>query len=285
MARTIEDYGNPIVATSHSAMLELAVTLAAYRDALVLIGGWVPYLLLQRYQQPENPYRHIGSIDIDWVVDSDRIDEQAYDTIVKRIKERGYVPSETSLFSFQKKVKSQIDGKPYTIETDFLTSAPARGEGRMHRHRSIQNDLTARTLEGASVVLENCCEISISGVLPNGAKHETSILVADVLGFLTTKGLALGDRYKEKDAYDIYSVLANYKGGPLTVAQEVRGHLGNQHTERAVQRIQEWFGERAALGPAAVADFFRDERGEARKRRITDAHQVALRFLEELGMA
>jgi len=40
------DYGEPVTRASFSALMELGTVLGSYRDALVLVGGWVPYFLL-----------------------------------------------------------------------------------------------------------------------------------------------------------------------------------------------------------------------------------------------
>lgn len=40
MPRLSTDYDRPLVEASRSALLELAISLGAYRDALVLVGGW-----------------------------------------------------------------------------------------------------------------------------------------------------------------------------------------------------------------------------------------------------
>ena len=42
MTRLAPDYASDIVAASRAALLELALTLRRYDDALVLVGGWVP---------------------------------------------------------------------------------------------------------------------------------------------------------------------------------------------------------------------------------------------------
>ena len=87
MARVSTDYESPLVEASRSALLELALSLRAYRDSLVLVGGWAPYFLLRDHQQPDNPFVHIGSIDIDLAVDPDRIDPREYATIEELITE------------------------------------------------------------------------------------------------------------------------------------------------------------------------------------------------------
>jgi hypothetical protein len=64
--------------------------LGAYREALVLIGGWAPYLILERFGDPAGAaaFAHVGSIDIDFVVDPAIIDTAHYGTIVERLTER-----------------------------------------------------------------------------------------------------------------------------------------------------------------------------------------------------
>ena len=73
--RSAKTYPSGITSASKAVLLEVATTLRAYRDALVLIGGWVPYLLLQKHRLLEKPFDHVGSIDIDLAVDSEKIEE------------------------------------------------------------------------------------------------------------------------------------------------------------------------------------------------------------------
>jgi hypothetical protein len=56
-------------------------------------------------------------------------------------------------------------------------------------------------------------KVSVKGKLPDGALDEVQVQVASVVPFLVMKGMALEDRRKAKDAYDIYFVLHNYPGG------------------------------------------------------------------------
>jgi hypothetical protein len=50
MPRTVADFGREIGEASLSVLLELWTTLGAYRNAMVLIGGWAPYFILKQYQ-------------------------------------------------------------------------------------------------------------------------------------------------------------------------------------------------------------------------------------------
>ena len=57
---TIRNYAEEIVEAARSVLLELGRLLGEYMDEIVVVGGWVPELLL-----PQDQARHVGSIDVD----------------------------------------------------------------------------------------------------------------------------------------------------------------------------------------------------------------------------
>lgn len=63
------------------------------------------------------------------------------------------------------------------------------------------------------IVFDHLFTYKLEGKLPQGAYNEVEIQVADPVAILTMKGIVLGVRYSEKDAYDIYSVVSHYKNG------------------------------------------------------------------------
>jgi hypothetical protein len=85
MKRVESSYSRPIVEASRSALLELSLGLRSYADALVLVGGWVPYFLLRDHRASDSEFEHVGSIDIDLVVDPDKIGADEYATIIEII--------------------------------------------------------------------------------------------------------------------------------------------------------------------------------------------------------
>ena len=85
------DYTEALTSASHSALAELALTLKSYKKSFVLVGGWVPYFLIEEFGRED--FRHVGSIDIDLAVDPDKIDQDAYATIIELVQRRGYVQS------------------------------------------------------------------------------------------------------------------------------------------------------------------------------------------------
>ena len=183
--RTAEDYGDDITAASLSGLAELMTALGAYRDALVLIGGWAPFIIVERFGEPgafqadafqadafQTAFEHVGSIDIDLVVDPDAVDAERYATIVDTLVGRGWQPTTDSRFQFERVIT---------------------GQGRSRRHRAVQRDLQARTLEGAEVALSHWFWHERHARLPDGVDARVRFKVVDVVGSLVLKGFAIGD--------------------------------------------------------------------------------------------
>ncbi len=287
MRRTVDDFGGGIGEASLSVLLELWTILGTYREAMVLIGGWAPYFILKQYQEPDNPFQHVGSIDIDVVLNPAAVGPREYATIAELIVRRGYRPRLNRLgkpieFAFERDTAPpQATGRA-VVEVDFL--APEYGgTGRGRRHQVIQDDLLARKARGADVVFEHNFPFRIAGILPNGAEASVEIQVADVVGCLTTKGIAIGQRYAEKDAYDIYAVVANYKNGPRDAAAEVAPVLDNGLVQEAVGNIADKFQTIRSPGPAWVADFLGTNPPE-QERIMADAYARVATFLETLKL-
>jgi len=280
--RTRESYEPANVRIAHSAILEVASALQSYKDAMVLIGGWVPYLLLERHQRTGNPFRHVGSMDSDWVLDPRFVDSQRYETIVEALARRGFVQSKDSLFRLEKKGFTET-GTEITVAVDFLTEVVPKGQGSRHRHRELQPGLRARTTEAAEIALEHFATIELEGELPGGGHLTVPIQMADVAGSIGTKGLALGGRFAEKDCYDLYALIANYGDGPVDAAAQMRLFINEPLLKASLEHIHRWFKDIGSAGPVAVANFFPNVVGEARERIVRDAFQSLSRFLRELG--
>lgn len=296
--RRASDYQDGITAASRSGLAEVMTTLGAYRDALVLIGGWAPYLILEQFGERgafqadafqadafQVGFVHVGSIDIDLVVDPDVVDAERYATIVDLLLDRGYEPGADSLFQFQKTIRSPRDGQDYLIGVDFLTPKPLPGQGRRHRHRQIQRDLRARTLEGADVALTHWFWYELEARLPDRSQARVRFRVADLVGSLTLKGIAIGERYAEKDAYDIYALCAHYHGGPPAVAEVLRPFLGEAAAVgRGLRSICERFRAAEAEGPTWVATFLGGGDPETEARTRQDAFMTVHEVCRLLGI-
>jgi len=260
--RTVDEYHSTITSASKSVLLEVMTILKSYRESIVLIGGWVPYFLLQEHKPEGINFTHVGSIDIDLVIDPDIIDEARYETIVRTLLNRGYQPSEKILYQFERTVTSDIDNREYTVGIDFLTPQLPKGRGKTHRHRQIQPDLRARNLKGAEIALELNQKIPLVGILPEDGKTKLDFKVASLASFFALKGFAFGERYREKDAYDLYALCDYYKDGPVSVAKEVKPKKEIDIVRRGLKAIRDRFRSSEAEGPSWVVKFMaiRDEK-------------------------
>ena len=95
MAVTHRDYSADLVEAARSVLLELIRLLGEYRDDIVVVGGWVPQLIL-----PQTPKQHIGSIDVDLALNHRNLQEAGYSTIQALLLGRGYEPDPRQPFIF-----------------------------------------------------------------------------------------------------------------------------------------------------------------------------------------
>lgn len=95
----------------------------------------------------------------------------------------------------------------------------------------------------------------MSGVLPNASLDTATVQVASLDSFLVMKGIALADRMKEKDAYDIYFCIRIFPGGLEAVVDELKPSLPNSLVLEGLQNIAKLFASPDHFGPSAVADF------------------------------
>jgi hypothetical protein len=279
------DHGGEIARLSLSVYLELMTILGAYREALVLVGGWAPYFILERFGREDIGFRHVGSIDIDVAVNPRLVSPDDYASIVERLERRGYRQrfdkrGQPIPFIFEREVSLGEGRGTHVIEVDLL--APEYGgTGKSHRHQRVQHDLLARKARGCDVVFDHCFDYELTGGLPDGAKNTVRVKIVDVVGCLTMKGIVLGERYHEKDAYDLYSVITYYEGGPRGTAQAVKPHLGNALVREGIDTIAEKFESIRSVGPVGVARFLASDSGE-RERITADAFVSVSEFIKAL---
>src|SRR3989338_1384881 len=127
MERFLTHFANDEAHISQSILLELMTILGRYRDALYLVGGWAPYFLLEQFQTKDNPFEHIGSIDIDLVIDFTKISDAEYTSIVESLEKRGYPARKNRHgriipFSFARTIRG------ITVAIDFLAGEYGRSE-------------------------------------------------------------------------------------------------------------------------------------------------------------
>lgn len=239
------DYSEELVEAAYRVLLELVRILGEYREDIVVIGGWVPQLLIN----VEN--RHVGSIDVDIAVNHQTVSEAGYQTILRALQSHGYRQSEKQPFIFFRNI--EVKGELIDVEVDFLAGEYG-GTGRGRRTQKAQ-DMRFRKARGADLAFLMPERIRISGELPGGGKDSAEIQVASISTLIVMKSFAMRDRLKEKDAWDIYYCLKHYSGGTDAIVKEFT-KLGNSNlVSEAVTILSEKFKSIDAVGPVHVADF------------------------------
>lgn len=264
MAVTFRDYSEDLVEAAHSVLLELVRLLGEYRDDLVVVGGWVPQLIL-----PDQPLRHVGSIDVDLAFNHRNLRDAGYATIQRLLLARGYVQDHRQPFIFHRTVT--VAGNPIQVQVDFL-AGEYDGTGQAHRTQRVHEG-RARKARGCDLAFDLFIETEIRGELPDGGADQAIVRVSSVVAFLVMKGMALHDRLKEKDAWDIYFTLTNFPGGLDTLAQQIRPHIGHGLVQEGLRKIAAKFATVAHVGPKFVADFEDVQEPSDRAALLRDAYE------------
>lgn len=271
---TRADYPKDEVEACLSVMVEVMTVLGEFRDSIALVGGWVPYFLIE-----EKGEEHTGSLDIDIAFDFEKISDDTYRTILQLLEARGYEQGDQP-FIFKRPV--QVKGRNHvTVEINLLARVYG-GTGKAHRTQRVQ-DVRARKTRGCDLVFQHTFPARLSWEMPDGARNEVVMKVAGVVPFLVMKGMVLWDRYKEKDAYDIYFSVLHYPGGIRELAKTFEPFKANHLVLEGLSKIKAKFNDVNAAGPVWVANFLEiddEEHKELIKRDTFERVNTLLEALE-----
>jgi hypothetical protein len=183
-------------------------------------------------------------------------------------------------------VTSEVDEKRYTIKIDFLCPLTDKtgSVSAKHRHRLIQPGLKARNLRGAEVSFISNQKIELSGILPDNGQTTLEFKMVSLAGFMALKGIAFGDRYKEKDAYDIYVLCDYYKEGPTSVAKEIKNFKDNPIVKEGLLAVKERFRAVDAEGPYWVANFMASTDSAAKERMRQRSFMIVNETIRKIGV-
>ena len=145
-------------------------------------------------------------------------------------------------------------------------------------------DMQPRKARGVDLAFEEPQIVKIRGSLPDGGDDVVEIQVASMPAFLVMKGMALKDRLKEKDAWDIYYCVQFYKGGIDYLIEEFRPMLEHGLVIEALGNIAEKFASPTAIGSTHVADFYEIADASEREFIQRDAYERINYLLRELGI-
>lgn len=223
---------------SRAVLIEVMNVLGAFRQEIVLVGGWVPDLLY--------PNRgHMGSLDVDLAISREALGASVYQTILNRMVQAGYT-HHTSPTHFTK----PVPGVENPVKVDLIGGQYAGGSKSTTVH---VNELELSTLRGLDLAFEISQEIEISGQMPDGTENTVRARIVRPEGYILVKAFALDERQKERDAYDIHFILRNYRPDIESLARRVRPLLANGLAQEGYSILKAKFAKLESVGPSWAA--------------------------------
>jgi hypothetical protein len=273
MVTSRKDYGFDEVSAAKSILIEIMHILGDYKEQIILVGGWVPEILF-----PKSLIPHVGSNDVDILLNHNEIDNQGYKTIKRLLENRGYIQSDEQPFIFYKTVNTK-NGIDVKVEVDFL-AGEYLGTGKNGRTQKVQ-DMRPRKVRGGDFAFSNTENIRLQGKLPNGADDQVSFKIVSLPAFIVMKGIALKARLKEKDAWDIYFCLMQFEDRIKDITVQFKDFLDNKIVIESLKNLKESFISVNGVGPTMIADFEEVE-GEERELLKRDSYERINKFLSLL---
>src|SRR5947199_10364274 len=74
------DYSDRQIEAAHRVLVDVGQVLGSFEDSLVVVGGWVPDLLMEAVEET-----HVGSIDVDLALDAEKLADGRYAELLKTL--------------------------------------------------------------------------------------------------------------------------------------------------------------------------------------------------------
>jgi len=270
------DYTERQTEAARRVLVDVGQVLASFTDSIVLVGGWVPDLLI-----PEPAEHHVGSIDVDIALDAAKLMDGRYAELLSLLLDtRRYEPGEKEFQLFT--MVDLKDGEdPVRVDVDFL--APQGLDLRVAKSRRKLKDFRVLQADGCSEAFHEPQIITIDGQMVNGAKNSVELRVASLPDFLLMKCFALNGRDKPKDAYDICYCLEHAPGGAEAIATAWNQRSGETNVEEAVAILRQKFAAVDAYGPMQVVEFHQSSDGAEAEIEARRAFELVRKLLGMLN--
>jgi hypothetical protein len=200
------DYDDRTTLAVKSVLIEIGQILGSFKGKFAVIGGAVPWLLLNNEEMP-----HVGSIDVDLSLDPEALGDGEYATLVEALMDHGYEKRpKLRRFQLVRSVSAKDGGPAIDVIVDFLMPRDAE---IVKNTPPLLADFAVQKADGADLALRFYQLVAIDGPMPDGGTNRVEIAICSIPALLAMKGHALRGRLKQKDAYDIYYCIRNHRRG------------------------------------------------------------------------
>jgi len=246
--QSANDYDDRTTQAAKSVLVEIGQILGSFRGKFAIIGGSVPWLLLESEDMP-----HVGTLDVDLSLDAEALGDGEYATLVEALMAQGYNQREGfRRFQLVRTVPAQDGGQPIDIVVDFLMP---RDADIVKNSPPLVADFAVQKADGADLALRFHQLVAVEAMMPNGGHNRVELAVCSIPALLAMKGHALNGRLKQKDAYDVYYCIRNYPGGVAALAEDCRPLLKHRNAVDGYTFINAKFETPDSFGPTCVRRF------------------------------
>ena len=244
-----DGYGTEQLSLVRRTCLYMATRLGDLLDEIVVVGGLVPYLLVDQEDLPSGLEPHAGTMDLDMGLALAILNRERYRELGARLRDAGFEPAVNEQGNLR--LQTWTGRTPHPVRVDFLippTDEAGGGGALLH----IESDLAAIVTPGLELAFQDRRWKELSGQLPSGAWATRSIPCAGQ-GPTVLKALAFVNRAENKDAYDLFYV---WRGvGIPEVAESLAPLQPNARIDDALSAIERDFCNHDGLGPVAASQF------------------------------
>lgn len=266
------EYGSRQVEAARRVLIDLGQVLASYVDCLVIVGGWVPDLLLANAEVP-----HIGSIDVDLALDAEKLSDGRYAELLNILLDTRRYRLGNKQFQLVVDVDLNDGDRSVQVEVEFL--APKEVDLKKNKPKLIK-DFRILRADGCATAFRAPIDLEFSGHNVNGADNTVQLRIASLADFLVMKAYAIGGRDKPKDSYDFCYCLEYAEGGIDSLASEWRKRAGDADIQKAVRILRQKFESVCAFGPQQVVEFNASANVDERDMHARRAYELIQSFLK-----
>jgi hypothetical protein len=254
------DYTNERLTIAKATCLSVAIALGdeICGEEIVVVGGLVPALL---YGVAAGPLgNHVGTNDLDLALDLAILASKRYNEIRELFLRAGFRPDRTETGTLMRQ-RWRHEKRGSTV--DFLIPVDPnddpRGRGKL---QSLARDFAAIRMLGLDLALQQKIMIGVKGRDLQERYSERTLPICSPHIFVVLKAIAMKNRDKNKDAYDLLYVLASEPGGPQCVASRLVDSRRHPAVREMVESLERDFATIDSRGPKDFCAFLGEPENE-----------------------
>lgn len=186
--------------------LYVATLLGDLKDDVVVVGGLVPYLIVDQTVAVEP---HVGTRDLDLGLALSVLKEERYHEISERLRRNGFKPDENAA--------GRTTRQTWRLGSQWVTIDFLIGQADVNQKpgtlQSLEADFAAIVTRALPVAFADFIDVVIDDQTPTGERARRSVKVCGAAAFVVLKAHAFHNRAEPKDAYDLVYVLKHYGDG------------------------------------------------------------------------